>query len=92
MRVLITGGSGFIAAWLIARLQSRDIQITVFDLEPAPTLVAALSAAGAASDAGTIRWLAGDVSDRGALLAAAADSDLIIHMAAILTPACQADR
>jgi len=91
MRVLITGGSGFIGAWLIRRLQRRDIQVSVFDLDPTPALLAALAADDAALDPGKVRWIAGDVSEHSALLAAAADADLIIHMAAILTPACQAD-
>ena len=91
MRVLITGGSGFIAAWLIARLQRRDIDVTVFDLNPDPSLVAALAKDDSALDPDKIRWIAGDVSDRAAMMTAAADADLIVHMAALLTPACQQD-
>ena len=66
MRVLITGGSGFIAAWLIARLQRRDIDVTVFDLNADSSLVAALAEDDCALDADKIRWIAGDVSDRAA--------------------------
>ena len=91
MRVLITGGSGFIAAWLIARLQRRGIEVTVFDLKPDPALVVALGRTQTAIDADQIRWMSGDVSDRAALTIAAADADLIVHMAALLTPACQQD-
>ena len=91
MRVLITGGSGFIAAWLIARLQRRDIEVTVFDLKPDPALLVALGQAQSGVNADSIRWVAGDVSDRAALASASADADLIAHMAALLTPACQQD-
>ena len=61
MRVLITGGSGFIAAWLIARLQRRDILVTVFDIKPEPGLVAALAASDPGVDSrpdpGKVRWM-----------------------------------
>jgi nucleoside-diphosphate-sugar epimerase len=91
MRVLITGGSGFIAAWLIARLQRRDIEVTVFDLKPDPALLVALAQTQSGINADRVRWVAGDVSDRAALMGAASDADLIVHMAALLTPACQQD-
>jgi len=90
MRVLITGGSGFIAAWLIRRLQGRGIGVSVFDVQPCANLIEALARAESAP-LPEVRWIRGDVSDGSALLAAAADSDVIIHMAALLTPACQAD-
>jgi nucleoside-diphosphate-sugar epimerase len=87
MRVLITGGSGFIGAWIIRRFLADGAAIRVFDLKPNPTLVDKLCGAAARG----IDWREGDVSDTRAVRDAAAGCDLIIHLAAVLTPACQQD-
>jgi UDP-glucose 4-epimerase len=87
-RILITGGSGFIGAWVAKRLLARGFAVRIFDQRAAPELVNTLCGVSLAA---TIEWLEGDVSDAQQVAAAAEDCDLIIHLAAILTPACQSD-
>ena len=87
MRVLITGGGGFIGAWIIKRLLARGDEIRILDARPDRTIVRDI--AGERAEA--IDWRVGDVS-RGLVVHDAAEGcDTIFHMAAILTPACAAD-
>jgi len=67
MRILITGGAGFLGAWLGRRMRSRGWDVRVFDRDD------------------------GDVSDLAQVADAAEGCDAIAHLAALLTPACQAD-
>ncbi|SDG13697.1 Nucleoside-diphosphate-sugar epimerase [Bosea robiniae] len=87
MRVFMTGGTGFIAAWLIRRLLARGAEVRVLDI---------------ASDSGAVRnilgdlaarveWRVGDVRDGTLVHSAAEGCDRAIAMAGILTPACRAD-
>ncbi len=87
MRALVTGASGFIGAWIIKALSSDGYDIRAFDLRPQPTLTTNI--VGPAAE--KIDWRTGDVADGAALLAAADGCDLIVHLAAILTPDCQRD-
>lgn len=86
MRVLITGGGGFIGAWIIRRLLAAQDTVRVFDAKSDRGIVREI--VGAQAD--TFDWIVGDVSDRAALTRAAEGCDIIFHMAAILTPACAA--
>ncbi|MEZ5668995.1 MAG: SDR family oxidoreductase [Alphaproteobacteria bacterium] len=88
MKVLITGGGGFIGAWLARRLAGMGAAIRVFDLKDDRRLVRAV-AGDAVADA--LDWHVGDVADAAAVRAAAQGCDRLIHLAALLTPACQAD-
>ncbi len=87
MRVLITGGGGFIGAWIIRRLLASGDEVRVFDTKSDRNIVREII--GTAAD--TLDWRVGDVSDRLALQGAAEGCDTIFHMAAILTPACAVD-
>ena len=87
MKVLITGGSGFIAAWIIKRLLARGWTPTLFDFNPQRHIVRGI--VGPAAD--NLKWITGDIADAGAVRDAAADCALTIHLAGLLTPACQAD-
>lgn len=87
MRVLVTGGGGFIGGWIMRRLMARGIGVRVLDLKDDRRV--AREILGAAVDG--LDWRAGDIADRGVVAAAAEGTDLIIHLAAVLTPACQAD-
>jgi nucleoside-diphosphate-sugar epimerase len=87
MRVLITGGTGFIAAWLIRRLLARGAAVRVLDIASDSDAVRNILGALA----GRVEWQLGDVRD-GALIHEAADGcDRAVAMAGILTPACRAD-
>jgi len=87
MKILLTGGSGFIGAWIIKGFLDAGIEVVVLDLVDDRTTGRAII--GDAVD--DIEWLTGDVSSFGALNAAARGCDQIVHLAALLTPACAAD-
>lgn len=85
MRVLLSGGSGFIGAWIIRRLLARGVAVRVLDARDDRRLLREI--AGPASDA--VEWRVGDVSDTDTVMAAAEGCDIAAHLAAILTPACR---
>lgn len=87
MRVLVTGGGGFIAAWIMKQLLDDDVAVRSLDLTDKPRI--ALSILGEA--AAKVDWRAGDIANAADVDAAATDCDLIMHLAAILTPDCAAD-
>lgn len=87
MRILVTGGSGFIGLWLIKSLLARGDSVRVLDLKTDGSLIGDILG----NAAGTVEWRAGDVSDGDAVQSAAEGCDGLVHLAAILTPACQAD-
>lgn len=87
MRVLITGGTGFIAAWLIKRLLARGADVRVLDV--ATDSAAVRNILG--DLAKQVEWRQGDVRDGAAVHAAAEGCDRISAMAGILTPACRAN-
>ena len=85
--ILITGGGGFLGAWIIKRLLARDIAVRVFDHKTRSNIL--YDIAGETSD--KIDWIDGDISDRDAVASAARGCRSIIHLAAMLTPACADD-
>jgi len=87
MRILITGGSGFIGLWLIESLLAKGADVRVLDLKTDSPLVAEVLG----DAAGKVDWRSGDVSAGAAVQAAAEGCDVLVHLAAVLTPACQAD-
>ena len=84
-RVLVSGGSGFIGAWIIRRLLARGITVRVLDARDDRRLVREI--AGPAGDA--VEWRIGDVSNTDTVMSAAEGCDIVAHLAAILTPACR---
>lgn len=87
MRVLVTGGSGFIGAWIIHALMRQGIAVKVLDISDDRQRLTALSGEAAS----TVEWISGDISNAETVNAAAQDCDQIIHLAAILTPDCASD-
>jgi len=87
MRVLVTGGSGFLGAWIIRRLLARGLECVSFDVRTNPRLVEALVPERAAA----VRWRTGDIADATATAHAFDGCDAAIHLAGILTPDCAAD-
>jgi UDP-glucose 4-epimerase len=88
MRVLMTGGGGFLGAWLIRRLTAAGHDIRIFDASHDRTLLHDIAGPSVAE---TTDWISGDVSDAAQVMAATEGCDGIIHLAGILTPACKAD-
>ena len=87
MQILITGGAGFIGAWLVRRLAATGHQLRV--LEPARPGTELERIAGPAAAA--IEWHLGDITDASVVSAAATGCNAIVNLAGVLTPACKAD-
>ena len=88
MQVLITGGGGFIGAWLARRLAGAGHRLRVF--EPVGRSAQFAGIVGSAA-AAAVEWRVGDIADAQAVHAAAEGCDAIVHLAGILTPACKSD-
>ncbi|MCU0985545.1 MAG: SDR family oxidoreductase [Acetobacteraceae bacterium] len=86
-RVLVTGAGGFIGAWIAAALDRKGWSVRGLDLADDRRMVSALFG----DLAGRLDWVADDIARPGALAAAADGCDLIIHLAAVLTPFCAAE-
>ena len=71
MKVLVTGGAGFIGSHVVDRLATAGYSPKVLDLAPPPT------------DNGHVEWIVGDLLDRDALARAMRGCDAVIHLAAV---------
>lgn len=87
MKVMITGGAGYLGPWIIRRLLDRQIGVRVLDTARDYTVPRGLL--GARAD--RVEWIVGDVSDLEAVRDASNGCYAIIHLAALLTPFCRAD-
>jgi len=87
MKVLLTGGNGFVGSWVAKRLIRRGIDLRLFDIEEDLSTLRAI----AGRDADATEWRTGDISNRADVERAVQGCDAIIHTAAMLTPACAAD-
>ena len=85
MTILITGGGGFIGAWVIRRLQRRGLAVRVLDIHDRRTLVEEITG-GESAD---LDWRVGDISAAADVDRAAEGCEAVIHLAGLLTPACQ---
>ncbi|MBN9449232.1 MAG: NAD(P)-dependent oxidoreductase [Bosea sp.] len=85
MQILVTGGTGFIGAWIVRSLLAAGHKVRIFDIKDDSRLVRALAGEAAAE----IDWRLGDIRDGEAVHAAAEGCDSIVHLAALLTPACR---
>lgn len=84
MKALITGGTGFIASWIAKVLLTKGFTIKSFDIKS--DLSVPQEILGNSAD--DIDWIRGDITNASALAKAASDCDLLIHLAAVLTPDC----
>ncbi len=90
MCVLITGGYGFIGAWIIRNLLARGDQVWVYDLrEDARRLRLILPE----SEVAKATFVQGDVTDLKSLSAAISTHKIshVIHLAGLQVPTCRAD-
>jgi len=78
MRVLVTGGAGFLGSHLCDALVARGDAVRVLDDE---------SSGSAAQLRPGVRFLRGDIRDPAAVSQAVADMDLVFHLAAAVGPA-----
>jgi UDP-glucose 4-epimerase len=71
MRVLVTGGSGFIGSHVVDKLADAGIAPRIYDLRPSPH-----------HERGCVDTVIGDLFDEEALRLAMADCDVVVHLAA----------
>ncbi len=86
-RVLVTGGGGFLGGWIAKLLIGQGHDVRIFDRGSDPRVVREIAGEAAIG----LDWVRGDVTDAAGLANAAAGCGAIIHLAALLTPACAAD-
>jgi nucleoside-diphosphate-sugar epimerase len=87
-RVLITGGMGFVGAWVVKHLLGSSVKIRVLDLSSRGSAIIELVLGGTADQ---VEWMSGDITDGQVATEAAAGCDAIIHLAALQLPACRND-
>lgn len=85
--ILITGGSGFLGAWIIRRLNARGLEARVFDIHDRRQTVTSI----AGDMAHQLDWRVGDIADGDAVGQAMQGCGGVIHLAGVLTPACAAN-
>jgi nucleoside-diphosphate-sugar epimerase len=90
MRVLITGGYGFIGAWIIRNLLNRGASVAVFDLKEDPRRLRLILPE---SEVAKVTFVPGDVTDLAALNATIQQHNIthIIHLAGLQVPTCRVD-
>jgi UDP-glucose 4-epimerase len=72
MRVLVTGGSGFIGSHVVDKLRARGYEPVIYDLRPSPWHAP-----------GTVDTRLGSITDREALERALHSCDAVTHLAAV---------
>ena len=90
MRVLITGGYGFLGAWIIRTLLARGDQVWVYDLKEDPRRLRLVLSEERVRQ---VTFVPGDVTDLPTLSAAVATHGIthVIHLAGLQVPTCRAD-
>lgn len=87
MTVLVTGGGGFLGAWTIRRLLARGMTVRVFDASDQRALVREIISEAAER----LDWRIGDIASATDIARAIDGCEAVIHLAGLLTPACQHD-
>ena len=77
MRVLVTGGSGFIGSHVVDKLRARGHEPVIYDLRPSPWH------RDPAADCDTVETVLGSITDREALERALHSCDAVAHLAAV---------
>src|SRR5207302_475322 len=72
MRVLVTGGSGFIGSHVVDKLRARGYEPVIYDLRPSPW-----------HEDSTVDTVLGSITDREALERALHSCDAVAHLAAV---------
>ncbi len=90
MNVLLTGGYGFLGAWIVRRLLLRSARVWVYDLKEDPRRLRLILPEEQVRQVG---FVAGDVTDLPNLKQALAAHQIthLIHLAGLQVPTCRAD-
>jgi len=86
VRILLTGGSGFIGAWIVRRLARRGIDVRVFDINSNRSTVAEIAGDVVAR---ALDWRTGDIRATDDVERAARGCDGVIHLAGVLPHAAK---
>ncbi len=87
MRILVTGGAGYIGSLLIPMLLKREYKVVLFD-----SLMWGLKPILHFASHPQLTVITGDIRDKDALAPVVKESDCVIHLASIVGyPACAAD-
>ena len=87
MRILVTGGAGYIGSLLVPMLLKRDYKVALFD-----SLVWGMKPILHFASHPNLSIITGDIRDKEAITSAVRESDCVIHLASIVGyPACAAD-
>ena len=84
MKALITGGSGFIGSWIARALMAKGFEIRSFDIKSDLSIPQEILT----DQVSQVEWITGDITNATALAEATNGCDLLVHLAAILTPDC----
>jgi nucleoside-diphosphate-sugar epimerase len=87
MRVLITGGLGFIGAWTARVLLEQGHDVRTFDVHDERALFGQIT--GERGNA--VEHRTGDITDANAVDAAVEGCDAVVHLAAVLIPTARKD-
>src|SRR3954469_807922 len=90
MRVLITGGYGFLGAWIIKNLLTRFDRVWVYDLKEDPRRLTPIMPA---ADVAKAVFVEGDVTNQDTFQKALAKHQIshVIHLAGLQVPTCRAN-
>jgi UDP-glucose 4-epimerase len=90
MRILVTGAQGCIGAWTVKALLDRGLDVLIYDLDPEPRR---LSLIAPPEQIARVAVRTGSVVDTARVKALVKDEGIthIVHLAAQLMPACQAN-
>jgi len=90
MRFLITGGYGFIGAWIAKDLLARGAEVYSYDLKEDPRRLRMLLSE---DDAKRVKFVKGDVTDYGALRQSMTAHEIthVLHLAGLQVPTCRVD-
>jgi nucleoside-diphosphate-sugar epimerase len=87
MRVLLTGGGGFLGAAIISRFLDDGVEVRAIGrTDKTNDLIASIG-----NKARLIEWRLGDVAATEDMASAALGCDTIVHLAGVLTPFCKND-
>lgn len=90
MRVLVTGGYGFIGSWIVRLLLERDAEVWIYDVQQDHRRLATLLSPAFVEEIG---FVGGDITDLGRLVSALAEHRIthVIHLAGLQVPTCKAE-
>lgn len=86
-RVLVTGGAGFLGSWVVRKLLACGYRVRSLDLRAEARLAERILGANGCD----VEWMSGDVGDPGDVQRAMEGCEHVVHIAALLTPACRAN-